>query len=414
MGPRRSILALIGLFVITVTVIVGVVWVNYRIARMNIGGQEFLIYWLSSRFLVEEGKSPYSNEVADSINQFAEENTTLMGTRPLEVTAPLFFNFVTLPFAVFTEFYLARALWLTAHFALVVGLVLGGIKLTGWSPNKGLFSVVLLFILFSIPGILALLSGGLAIWSAFFIMLSFLMIRASKDEVAGLLLASAMIQPHLIVILALWVIFWAATRRRFSLIVWFFGSLLIFITIGFFILPEWVLQYLKVLWDYAAILPERTPESILKAQFPGLGSQLGYGITIISGLILLVEAWLGRGKDFSWFLWTACLFIGLSQWIGLPADPLDFIILTIPLILTCSVWEERWQGRKWWMTVLWLVLIFIGEWYLFIRHLQIGEIKPHLNLFFFLPFVIVLGLYWVRWWAIRPARLYVQDLAGRE
>jgi hypothetical protein len=33
-----------------------------------------------------------------------------------------------------------------------------------------------------------------------------------------------------------------------------------------------------------------------------------------------------------------------------------------------------------------------------------------LNLIFPLPLVLLIGLYWVRWWAVKPRRLLIEEL----
>ena len=58
--------------------------------------------------------------------------------------------------------------------------------------------------------------------------------------------------------------------------------------------------------------------------WPGLGKQLGWLISGVSALILLVEWWLALKKDFRWFLWTVSLTIVISQWIGIPTIPGTF------------------------------------------------------------------------------------------
>jgi len=61
--------------------------------------------------------------------------------------------------------------------------------------------------------------------------------------------------------------------------------------------------------------------------------------------------------------------------------------------------------------VLGVFALFAGLWALFIRTVaDVGQPLQHPILFFPLPLFLLIGLYWVRWWAIRPSRLLVEAL----
>jgi len=118
-----------------------------------------------------------------------------------------------------------------------------------------------------------------------------------------------------------------------------------------------------------------------------------------------------RKKDFRWVLWTGCLTLTISPWIGLPVELDDLVLLLLPLILVLSVWEERFGTQGYWIAATVPVLLLLGLWLLDFRASNAMFPQRAMDaLIFPMPLLILIGLYWVRWWAIRPVRTYIEDL----
>jgi hypothetical protein len=139
---------------------------------------------------------------------------------------------------------------------------------------------------------------------------------------------------------------------------------------------------------------------------PGIGRQIGWIITGLLVIDLLVEWWLCWGKDFRWFLWTVSLSLVLSQWIGIQTDPGNFITLFLPMVLIFAIWTERWGNKARITVVVSMLVLLVGLWALFIATVEPGN-QPQQNpvMFFPLPLVLLIGLYWGRWWALGPRLL---------
>jgi hypothetical protein len=149
---------------------------------------------------------------------------------------------------------------------------------------------------------------------------------------------------------------------------------------------------------------------LFKYTWPGLGQQLGWLVTAILVVILLTEWWMSLRKDFRWYLWTVCLTMVISQWIGIPNIPANYAILIVPLILISAMLSERWPRRGDWAAVLLSIFVFISEWALFRMDVTSTQPGMQLNLIIPLPLILLIGLYWVRWWAVKPRRLLVEEL----
>jgi hypothetical protein len=180
--------------------------------------------------------------------------------------------------------------------------------------------------------------------------------------------------------------------------------------IGVFLAPDWILQYLRLLFNFSANFPPGSPDVLFAELWPGLGKQISWVLSGLLAIILLLEWWLSMRKDFHWFLWTFCLTIVISQWTGIPTIPGNFTALILPLILVSAMLSERWPRGGQWVAVLISMLLFLWEWALFITDLSSPQPQMQLNLIFPLPLIIFIGLYWVRWWAIKPRRLLIEEI----
>ena len=85
-------------------------------------------------------------------------------------------------------------------------------------------------------------------------------------------------------------------------------------------------------------------------------------------------------------------------------------LLVIPLALVFSIIYERWRKYGAAIAYLLLLLVAVVPWLVLIfASDHFGTVARDI-IFLFLPLLTILGLYWVRWWAIRPPRIWT-DLA---
>jgi hypothetical protein len=121
--------------------------------------------------------------------------------------------------------------------------------------------------------------------------------------------------------------------------------------------------------------------------------------------VTLVWEWrLAWGKDFHWFFWTACLTLVLTNLIGIQTATENYMVMFMALVLVFASWEQNWGMAGRILVVVSYLLLFLGVWWLFFATLQIGGDQPMqgLVMYFPLPVFLLLGLYWVRWWVLKP------------
>jgi hypothetical protein len=409
-GTTFQILLLIFLIGL---VIVGLSAANYRFASAHPGGNDFLVHYIGTHSLIMEGHSPYSDTVARQIQTIAYGRPGHPGEHELRPAYPLYSALIFSPFALIREYPLARALWMTALEISLMGLAFISMRLVGWPTGPWLLAFFLLFALLWYHGVRPLINGNAVILVALLIGAVFLAIKSGKDELAGILLAFTTIKPHLVVLLIPFIFLWAISLRRWALPLWTVLTLVFLTGSAMLVIPDWPLQNLQEVLRYPGYNPPGTLGEALATWMPATGGQLALFVTAILSLVLLVEWRAARRRGFPHFLWAACLTLVAGQWIGLPTEPGNFIVLLIPLVLVLSVWDARWGKRSRPLVLAVLLLLFIGLWAIVLPVENIAEIvRPQPLLLLPLPFFLLASLYWVRWWAIRPSRLLVDELRG--
>jgi hypothetical protein len=81
------------------------------------------------------------------------------------------------------------------------------------------------------------------------------------------------------------------------------------------------------------------------------------------------------------------------------------------LFLVFRVMHERWGRTGLILVFLTMGFLFLGLWMLFLRTVN-GNLE-HSIMYLPLPFLSLLGLWWVRWWVIRPPRTLYEELAAQ-
>jgi len=396
--------------VLAIVVIVGLYWVNYQFSKTNPGGNDFLVHYIGTRSLIFDGISPYSNEVATRIQIAAYGHPAEGIEHELRVAYPLYSVFLFAPFSIIEEFNAARAAWMTVLELALIAMVFLSFDLVGWKPDIKFQAGILLFSLIWYHAIRGIINGNAVILIALMITAALSMIKKDHDAQAGILLAATTIKPHLVLLLLLFIIFWAIYKKRWKLIFWFLGSTAVLIGFGLILIPDWIYQNIWEVLRYPGYNPAGTLAAALAEWFPSLESQLKWIVAVPLGLLLCIEVWKARDGRFSHFLWASLLTLLISQWIGIQTDPGNFILLYPALILILSVLEGRWEERGSLIAGLLVLFLFLFPWLLFILTVQ-RDYQPVQSSVMFIPVPLFcfLGLFWIRWWVISPARAILSE-----
>lgn len=392
-----------------------VTWANLQFVQENPGGNDFLVHWVGTRALLVDGLSPYDDVVAERIQTLAYGRPAEPGEHELRVAYPMYSALVFFPYALIEDYDLARAIWMTTLEIALIGLALISLRLTRWKMNLWLIPLFLFFSIFWYHSLRPLINGNAVILVTLFFVAAIAALKSGKDELAGLLLGLCTIKPHLVILPIIFVIIWSLTSGRWKILFWLVITLVVMSVSAALFVPDWPLQNLREILRYSSYNPPGTPGAVFELWLPASGRRFGWILSAILGMVMIVEWVLVIRKEFRWFLWTACLTLVASQWIGIQTDPGNFILLFLPLVLVLAMWVERWGRAGNGVVIFVLLLLFLGPWAIFLRTITYGD-QPmqHPVMFFPIPLFLLITLYWVRWWAIRPQRLLVEELRAIE
>ncbi|MFC2043579.1 hypothetical protein ACFLUA_05465, partial [Chloroflexota bacterium] len=115
--------------------------------------------------------------------------------------------------------------------------------------------------------------------SALFIVLALLAIRSDIDALAGISLALASIKPQMVLILYIFILIWAVSTHRWTLIWSLLGFLVLFIAAGSLLVPNWIVDNFRQVIRFSESNFISTPGAIISYWLPGIGRQLGWALT---------------------------------------------------------------------------------------------------------------------------------------
>lgn len=401
---NRLSIVLIVLFLLVLAGLVGLTLANYRFSAQNPGGNDFLARWMGARKWLMEGISPYDPRVSLATQEMIyghpanpEEGEDLNHfVYPL--TSMVFFA----PFGLL-EYLPARALWMTILELSLMGLAIVSMRLVRWQPKRIWTILLVLFSLLWYHGFRTIIIGQFAAIEALLITSALLLLRDEKDIGAGILFALSISKPQMAFLIIPFVLIWAYSQHRFSFIWSLFASSLGLFVLSLLFIPNWPLQMLWQLLQYPSYTQTGSPIDIIAASIPGLSVKLNIGLHIVIWGYLIVEWILTWKKPTQWFLWAAMMTLVITNFVTPRTATTNYVMLLPVLVLILKILRQRWGKVGEGVVGFVLVSLLFGLWLLFLNTVQGNLEQPVMYLP--LPLICLLGLWWVRWWAIRPIRL---------
>jgi len=413
LSPQRGPVLLILLILVVIAALVGLTWANYQFSLNNPGGNDFLARWMGARYWVMEGISPYDEQVSLASQEviYGHPADISQGEDKNHFVYPLYSMIFFAPFGPL-EYNLARALWMTLVEVSLFLLAIVSLRLVEWQVPVYKAVVLVIFTLLWYHGVRTVILGQFAGLNALLVALALLLIIRKQDFAGGMLLALSTAKPQMVFLLVPFVFLWALSTRRRDIIGGLLVGMAVLIGASLALLPSWPLEWLRQLLDYPTYTPQTaSPLSMIANTMPGISRQLGLFLHVFFMAYLILEWILAWGKDERWFRWTALLTIVITNLVAYRTATTNFIMMLPALFLVFSLWEARWRsgGR----IAVWvsLVVLGFGLWPLFLSTVQGNQEQTVMYLPY--PFFCLIGLLWVRWWAIHPPRVLLQDFAQR-
>lgn len=412
MRSRRPDLAFLGIMILALLLTAGLTWINYNFSLNDPEGIDFVPQWMGARLAIIEGQNPYGEETLKEIQNFIYKGRAAYSwENQYRFVYPYYAIAAFSPMAFTSDYILARAIWMTILAISMVSLTFASLALTRWRPSRVVLAGYVLFALAGYHAFRPVYNGNPAIITALCLTFAFLSIQRGRDILAGILLSFSTIKPQVVLLVLPFVLLWAVSHRRLRLVFSMTVAMLVLVVSSSILQPGWLTENVIQMIEYAKYTGPMTFGSILDERWTEVGSTLGWVLTAILLILMMVEWWGTLGKDVRHFLWTAGLTLAITNMIGIPTSTSNYVVLIPVLTFVFSIWEQRWGvfGRN--LVLICMLGLLGGLWWLYMATAGgRSGLDQSLIMFFPLPLFVFFTLYWIRHWAIGSVRLQIEEL----
>ena len=402
---RLLVFMLIGLAVLLA--------VNISLARILPGGEWLYMRWSGARAFLFEQAEPYSTTIAERVQQLVYGRTALSAEYRYVLNDPFYIVLLYTPLALFSDFSLARGIWMLFAEIALIASVFFAVRLSEWEPPRWMLILLIAFSLFGYYSLLSLLAASSSIFLLFLYLAILLSLRSVNDELAGALLCLAAYQWEVSGLFFIFILVAIIINKRWGVLTGFGMSLFILLVISFLVYSGWGLSYIRAVlsnWYTGASLNLNEYLSFL---FPGSRLPIGMIVAVVSGVIVLLEWAASIRASFRRIVWTASLSLAVTPLLGMAIFPVNHVVLILPTILILTLVWERWHRQRIWATWLLLGLTWLVPFGLFAAStFYIERVYPDL-LTLLPPVAAITGLYWMRWQVVRGSRPWLEQVGAR-
>lgn len=404
----RQIFFLLAVGIFVLGLLGGLFYTNFQIADKASVGHDFRLYWSGARYFLFQGMNPYQAELAAQIRRevYGIPLNVRGNLRRLEY--PFHILLLYLPFSLFPNVGIALALWLVLLQVSLIALLWMSLRLLEWRPSPLHLFVLLVFVLFWQYGLEATLDGNASILLAVIFVGALIALQREADEVSGILLAFTTFKWEAGGLLFLLLLLWVLSKRRWRVLSVFIITLAILVLLTTILVPSWFWPLQQSAFANLRAGKGFSTFRLFQMWWPGLGEKLAWGLALGLGIVLLLEWRAALGGDFRHLTWTAALTMTLPPLLGWPIETVNLVLLTFPVLVVLAVCDMRWQNVFRWLLPFLAPLLTVWPWAALFMTSSLKQTTYRLALLF--PIGLVVALYWVKWWAVRPPRVWLDEL----
>ncbi len=411
--PSKSLTPRDYQFIALVTILFLAVSTALIYANLTLtGGGDFFTHWVASRGFIFEKIDPYSGEVPARVQELVYGDSAQAGDEPYILDTPFHILLLYFPFSLLSDPQLARALYTLILELALFALALLSLRLTDWEAPRYFPVLFLLFCVFNFYAFQAILEASPVLLLGLIYAGILLALRAEQDELAGALMAVSLYYWEVGGPFLLLVAWWAYREGRRRVFAGLGMITFVLLAVSFLVYPNWVIPYLRAGMNNLRADFGFSSHEIFAHLFP---SQNGIYAWIFIGVLIIALGYEWNAaltSDYRRFYWASCLSLAVAPLLGFRSEMEHLSVLVIPFALIFSVVHDRWNRIGDFLTSLVLLIVVLVPWAVFFfAQPRLSEISQEIT-FLFLPLSTIIGLYWIRWWAIRPPRVW-SDLAPR-
>ncbi|HLA07371.1 MAG TPA: hypothetical protein VJ022_08005 [Anaerolineales bacterium] len=383
---------------------------NIFLAEILPGGEWLYLRWSGARAFLVEQVEPYSTTIAERVQKIVYGRNAFASEYSYVLNDPFHIVLLYTPLARFFSFPVARAVWMVFAEGALVASVLFAFRLADWQPPRWLYISLVGFGLFGYFNVISLISGSPAIFIAFLCICILLALRSFNDELAGGLLVFIAYQWEVSGLFFLFIVILVVANRRWGVLVGFGMSFFVLFVVSFLANQGWGLPYVRAVLSVWYKAGNLNFSHFLSSLFPNSTLPLGLIASALLGPLVLIE-WIGSARaHFRRVVWTACLSLAVTPLLGFAIFPSNHVVLILPAIFILTLVWERWNRNRTLAASSVLVVMFFVPFGLYgLTFLNGGEVFKDL-LTVLPPAAAVIGLYWMRWWAVRSRRTWFDQI----
>jgi hypothetical protein len=354
----------------------------------------------------------YGGEIAHPIQQVVYGREAFANEYKYILSDPFPFVLLYAPLAFLSSFPIARAIWMLAAEAALLASILFSYRLSEWQPPLGLNIILIVFGLFSFFSLNALLTASPAILLNLLFLGTLLALRSHVDELAGALLFLAAYQWEVGGLFFLLIIIYVFANQRWGVLAGFGMALIVLTIIAFLVSPGWGLPYTRAVLSNLFQAGNLNLGAILASWLPDVRFSLGWLVSVFLIGVVAIESVGALYAPFRRVVWVAALALAAMPLAGLAIFPANNVILILPLVLVISLIWERWPRGRLIALVLMLLAFLVAPYYLYTETVLVYN-PFYTELLSVLPSVVmIIALYWMRWWVVHTPRIWADRIGN--
>ena len=378
---------------------VGLVFANLSLPN---GGGDFYVHWFGARGFLFEQTDPYSGMIPIRVQAIVYDDAIQAGDEVYILDTPFHILLLYFPFSFLADPQLARAIFTLIVELALFALVYLSLRLTDWETPRWFSLLFFIFCVLNFYTFQAILSASPVLILGLIYAGMLFALQNEQDELLGGLFAISLYYWEVGLPFMLLIAWRAYKESRVRVLAGFFMLSFILLIISFLLYPDWLFPYLRAGMNNLRSDFGFTIFTSLQNLFPSFGRTLAW-IIITMLVIAFGYEWNAlQEADSRRFYWVCCLSLGIAPLLGFRTEMEHLAVLIIPLALIFSIVYDRWKiGGG--LTILLLLFLFAFPWLLyFLNPITLTQEI----LFLFLPLFTLIGLYWIRWWALSPPRVW--------
>jgi hypothetical protein len=376
------------------------------------GGGDFYVHWVGARAFLFDRVDPYSGEIPARVQRLVYDVSAKSGDEPYILDTPFQILPFYYPFSLLSDPKLARAIFTLVIELALFALAILSLRLTEWEAPRIFIVLFIFFVVFNFYTFQAIQEASPVLILGLLYAGILFALREQMDEAAGALMAFSLYYWEVGAPFLFLVFLRIYHEKRTRVFMGFFMPCFILTFISFLSYPNWIIPFIRAAVNNLRADFGFNVHAIFIHIWPSQGAAIAWVFIAVLFIILGYEWSLARSGDYRRFYWASCLSLAAAPLLGFRTEMENLVVLIIPLALVYAIVYDRWHRFGGALTILLMLVIFTFPWlfYLFAVS-RFGSIIQQV-IFLFLPLSALVGLYWIRWWAIRPPRI-LSDLAHR-